>query len=166
MSLASCCGFFGSIAFTTTGSKMWVISSKPGIMLSGTPSIFHTRWATHGGVTDENAHPHKAGKVAVVHNGIIENYRELRDRLEERHIFSSETDTEVITHLVEEEMEKHLPLEKAIYEATKHLKGSYALLAICSTEPGKIVELPYKWERKDGTTPSGITANISSLKLP
>jgi len=109
--------------------------------LKGTGGIGHVRWATHGGVTVDNAHPHLDcyHRIALVHNGIIENYRELRDQLETRHLFSSETDTEVIAHLIEEAMEKHLPLERAVYESVRKLRGSYALLVISSSEPDKIV---------------------------
>jgi glutamine---fructose-6-phosphate transaminase (isomerizing) len=109
--------------------------------LPGVVGIGHVRWATHGGVTIENSHPHLdcRRKIAVVHNGIIENYRELRDRLEKEHTFTSETDTEVIVHLIEEGMKTNLCLEKAVFEAVKQLRGSYALLAITSSEPHKLV---------------------------
>ena len=98
----------------------------------------HTRWATHGGVTDENAHPHLdcTGKIAVVHNGIIENWEELRIELEERgHTFSSETDTEVVAHLVEEAI-NHKPVAisqftEAVRQVFNQLEGLNAIVAYC-----------------------------------
>ncbi|HIQ49859.1 MAG TPA: glutamine--fructose-6-phosphate transaminase (isomerizing) [Nanoarchaeota archaeon] len=96
-------------------------------------AIAHTRWATHGNVSEINAHPHFCCKkhIAVVHNGIIENYHELRKELEEKgHEFLSDTDTEVIAHLLEEFLEKGYNLEKALKETVKKLEGSYAILVI------------------------------------
>lgn len=95
----------------------------------GTIGIGHTRWATHGGVTDINAHPHLDcnQKIAVIHNGIVENYQELKDGLiKKKHVFVSETDTEVIAHLIEEE-KKHSPLQKAVFRVFKKLVGSNAI---------------------------------------
>ncbi|KAF2959324.1 glutamine--fructose-6-phosphate transaminase (isomerizing) [Thermotoga sp. 38H-to] len=102
--------------------------------------IAHTRWATHGEPNDINAHPHMDCKeeIAVVHNGIIENYREIREFLEQRgHIFSSETDTEVIAHLVEEEFEGDLL--DAVLKAVKKLKGAYAIAVVHKSVPDTIV---------------------------
>jgi len=99
--------------------------------MKGTLGIGHTRWATHGAPSDVNAHPHTdcTGRIAVVHNGIIENYASLRKKLERRgHSFRSETDTEVIAHLIEENYAGDLV--KAVQESVKSLDGSYALLAI------------------------------------
>ncbi len=112
--------------------------------LSGLPGkigIGHVRWATHGGVTLENAHPHYdcRHRVAVVHNGIIANYRELRSRLGSRHSFASDTDTEVIAHLIEEQMGNGKPLERAVFQAAQQLEGSYAMLVISPEQPQKIV---------------------------
>ena len=109
--------------------------------LPGTIGIGHVRWATHGGVTTANAHPHYdcRQQIAVVHNGIIENYLELRDELTPRHVFVSQTDTEVIPHLIEEYMEAGSSLEQAVLQATKRLKGSYALLVVAAAEPDRIV---------------------------
>ena len=101
--------------------------------LHGTIGIGHTRWSTHGPPSDENAHPHTdcAGKIAVVHNGIIENYQELRDELEsEGHVFTSETDTEVVPHLIESHREDGMSPESAFREAVGALEGSYAIAAI------------------------------------
>jgi len=109
--------------------------------LPGRVGIGHVRWATHGGVTPLNAHPHLDCKheIAIVHNGIIENHQELRSRLGSRHEFVSDTDTEVIPHLIEDYMESGASLEEAVLRATRELRGSYALLAVSVKEPGKIV---------------------------
>lgn len=109
--------------------------------LPGQVGIGHVRWATHGAVTAINAHPHLdcEREIAVVHNGIIENHQELRSRLGSKHKFISETDTEVIPHLIEDYMKLGIPLEEAILRLTKELKGSYALLAVSIKEPDKIV---------------------------
>lgn len=101
--------------------------------LKGKRGIGHTRWATHGIPSDGNAHPHTdcTGKIALVHNGIIENYAELKRELQKRgHVFQSETDTEVIVHLVEEEYQKSNDLLHAVQTITPHLKGSFAILVI------------------------------------
>ena len=105
--------------------------------------IGHTRWATHGGPTDRNAHPHvdNDGKLAVIHNGIIENYSELRKELEARgHKFSSETDTESVAHLLSDLRKKHNgDLSTAMREAVKALRGSFTLLAIHGDAPEVVV---------------------------
>lgn len=102
-------------------------------------AIGHTRWATHGKPSDENAHPHVSGSVAVVHNGIIENYIELkRELVSEGYPFVSETDTEVIAHLIDK-YKKQYPLTDAIRHACKRLKGSYALVILDEKEPDKLV---------------------------
>ncbi len=104
--------------------------------------IGHTRWATHGGVTGPNTHPHCDCKnqIAVIHNGIIDNYQELRDELLKKgHHFASETDTEIIPHKLEDEMKKGRSLEDAVIAVAPRLRGSYAFLAICTKEPDKIV---------------------------
>ena len=105
--------------------------------------IGHTRWATHGGPTDENAHPHvdNEGKLAVIHNGIIENYSELRKELETRgHKFSSETDTESVAHLLSDlRKENHGDLAAAMREAVKALRGSFTLVAIHADAPDIVV---------------------------
>ncbi|MFA6320269.1 MAG: glutamine--fructose-6-phosphate transaminase (isomerizing) [Candidatus Omnitrophota bacterium] len=106
----------------------------------GTVGIGHTRWATHGIPNDINAHPHLdcTGKIAVVHNGIVENYLELKKILmKEGHKFISETDTEIIAHLIEKYYNGHL--EAAVLKAIKLLKGSYAIAVVHSGEPDKIV---------------------------
>jgi len=111
-----------------------------GSNLSGNPSLFHTRWATHGGVTEANAHPHSdcQGNIFLVHNGIIENYKELKDMLEkEGHKFVSETDTEVAAHLVEKFFTGNL--EEAVRKAVKVIRGAYALAIISRDDPNKLI---------------------------
>jgi len=110
--------------------------------LPGSIGLGHTRWATHGAPYQANAHPHTdcEGKIAVVHNGIIENFSELKMELENRgHKFKSKTDTEVIPHLIEENMKNGLTLVKAVHETVKRLDGSYAIAVISSLEPDKII---------------------------
>jgi glucosamine--fructose-6-phosphate aminotransferase (isomerizing) len=105
-------------------------------------AIAHSRWATHGGPTDENAHPHfdEFEQVAIIHNGIIENYQELRDELAHRgHRFHSQTDTEVAAHVIGAEYSQGFPLEEAVRRACLKLRGAYALVVISRTEKGKIV---------------------------
>ncbi len=110
--------------------------------LPGKIGIGHTRWATHGDPTRENAHPHTdcRDRIAVVHNGIIENFSELRQELEDRgHRFTSETDTEVVPHLIEEFMSEGKSFFDAFVEAVRRLEGSYAIAAICVDEPDVIL---------------------------
>ncbi|MBO7719684.1 MAG: glutamine--fructose-6-phosphate transaminase (isomerizing) [Methanosphaera sp.] len=110
--------------------------------IDGNTGIAHVRWATHGIPTKENAHPHCDcdEKISVVHNGIIENYRELKEQLiEEGHIFKSDTDTEVIPHLIEKYMKEGQEFLIAVQSTIKRLKGSYALAIISKDEPGKII---------------------------
>jgi glucosamine--fructose-6-phosphate aminotransferase (isomerizing) len=107
---------------------------------SGTTGIAHTRWATHGEPTTENAHPHLdcTGKIAVVHNGIIENFSVLKEKLAgEGHTFTTETDTEVLAHLIEEYYDGNL--ERAVGNALSMLEGTYGIAVVCSDSPGKIV---------------------------
>ncbi|KAA0215645.1 MAG: glutamine--fructose-6-phosphate transaminase (isomerizing) [Leptolyngbya sp. PLA3] len=112
--------------------------------LEGTVGLAHTRWATHGGVTELNAHPHRDDRhgIAMVHNGIIENYAALRHYLEEKgHRFQSETDTEVLTMLIGElyAPEEGIDLEKAVQAALREVSGAYAIAVVCAQEPGVIV---------------------------
>jgi len=121
-----------------------VIRLKP---LDGTYGIGHTRWATHGRPTEENAHPHRdcTGKIVVVHNGIVENYLSLKKKLiDEGHKFTTETDTEIIAHLVEKYSAssgngQRPLLEDAVRQTVKQLSGVFALAVISSEEPNKIV---------------------------
>ena len=143
----------GIALITDAGEKLWIekragklgnleeiLGDKVPISHSG---IGHTRWATHGGPTDENAHPHldNEGKLAVIHNGIIENYLELRQQLEKAgHIFKSETDSESVAHLLSDSRKKHGgDLAAAMREVCQQLRGSFTLLAIHSDQPGRIV---------------------------
>jgi glucosamine--fructose-6-phosphate aminotransferase (isomerizing) len=112
--------------------------------LSGSIGIGHTRWATHGAPVEVNAHPHGdcSGQIAVVHNGIIENYAELELELQNRgHNFKSKTDTEVIPHLIEEVFKNNpaLSLADAVLDAVKRLQGSYSIAVISTREPNKII---------------------------
>jgi glucosamine--fructose-6-phosphate aminotransferase (isomerizing) len=116
-----------------------VLDQKP---LHGHTGIGHTRWATHGAPTDANAHPHldNAGRVAVVHNGIIENFAELRAELAERgHVLESETDTEVVAHLLAEEFSVCADLAEAMRLVCRRLEGAFTLVAVHADEPDVVV---------------------------
>jgi len=143
----------GIALITDAGEKLWIekragkLGNLEEILGDKTPNshsgIGHTRWATHGGPTDENAHPHldNEGKLAVIHNGIIENYLELRQQLEKAgHVFKSETDSESVAHLLSDSRKKHGgDLAAAMREVCQQLRGSFTLLAIHSDQPGRIV---------------------------
>jgi glucosamine--fructose-6-phosphate aminotransferase (isomerizing) len=143
----------GIALITDAGEKLWIekragkLGNLEEILGDKTPKshsgIGHTRWATHGGPTDENAHPHldNEGKLAVIHNGIIENYLELRQQLEKAgHVFKSETDSESVAHLLSDSRKKHGgDLAAAMREVCQQLRGSFTLLAIHSDQPGRIV---------------------------
>jgi len=108
--------------------------------LKGDIGLAHSRWSTHGSVTKENAHPHVdcTGNISIVHNGIIENFSELKEKLIKKgHKFKSMTDTEVIAHLIEENYGGNI--EEATRKALKEIEGSYALGIICSKEPDKLI---------------------------
>lgn len=129
--------------------------------LEGVTGIGHTRWATHGAPSDVNAHPHTdcKGLFAVVHNGVIENYLELKKKLSEKgHVFKSDTDTEVIAHLIEEYYEEHHDVYKAFKKAITELKGAYAILAITWLEPHKIF-----FARKDSPLVIGLSDGYTVL---
>jgi glucosamine--fructose-6-phosphate aminotransferase (isomerizing) len=109
---------------------------------AGTTAMGHTRWATHGSPTDANAHPHVdcTGTVAVIHNGIVENFVELRERLEKAgHVFASQTDTECIAHLVEEKRSAGPALADAVLAAARELEGAFALVVLSAAHPGELV---------------------------
>lgn len=108
--------------------------------LSGVVGIGHTRWATHGRPSEINAHPHKAGPIIVVHNGIIENYLQLKEQLKnDGHAFKSETDTEVIAHLIEQKLRSEPDFEKAARQALTELQGAYAVCILNEKEPGTLI---------------------------
>ena len=109
--------------------------------LAGRLGIAHTRWATHGAPSERNAHPHFSGQeLAVVHNGIIENHEELRERLKGLgYVFSSDTDTETIVHLLEYTLRSHADLADALKEAVKQLHGAYGLAVISAKQPDRLL---------------------------
>jgi glucosamine--fructose-6-phosphate aminotransferase (isomerizing) len=108
--------------------------------LRGTPGVGHTRWATHGRPSEQNAHPHRAGKVVVIHNGIIENFLELRHALAKRgRTMASETDTEVISHLIDEFVAQGHGLAEATRRAIAELAGSFAIVVLSESEPDRLV---------------------------
>ena len=111
-----------------------------GAGLNGTVGIGHTRWATHGKPSEQNAHPHRSGPLVLVHNGIIENYAALKAHLQQAgYRFESETDTEVIAHLIARHVKAGLSLEEAVRAATKEVSGSYAIAVMCEGEPQTII---------------------------
>src|ERR687890_835724 len=115
------------------------IKSEP---IDGLYGVGHTRWATHGRPTEENAHPHRdcTGRVVVVHDCIIENYIQLKDRLRKSdHVFVTETDTEIVAHLVEEYLKEEESFEKAVARSVRDLRGIFALSIISTDEPDTII---------------------------
>ncbi|MES0325275.1 MAG: glutamine--fructose-6-phosphate aminotransferase, partial [Candidatus Bathyarchaeia archaeon] len=118
-----------------------VVSNLRILDMEGQIGLGHTRWATHGAPSMENAHPHTDSNesIALIHNGVIENYLELKDELLEKgHIFKSRTDTEVIPHLIEEEMKNDIGLQEAMLRVLRRLRGSYALVVLSTHEPDRI----------------------------
>jgi glucosamine--fructose-6-phosphate aminotransferase (isomerizing) len=124
-----------------TAGKIGLLEKKvKGTSPNGTAGIAHTRWATHGEPSTENAHPHLdcQGKIAVVHNGIIENYTVLKQKLlDEGHVFTTDTDTEVLAHLIEKYYDGNL--EQAVGSALSMVEGTYGIAVVCSDSPSKIV---------------------------
>jgi len=111
-----------------------------GKIVSGLVGIGHTRWATHGKPSEQNAHPHRSHGCVLVHNGIIENYLPLKQQLQkEGYRFKSETDTEVVAHLIGRQLKQGRGFGDAVRAATKEIRGSYAIAAICESEPGTLV---------------------------
>ncbi len=114
-----------------------ILAAEPAL---GTRGIGHTRWATHGRPSEINAHPHKADGIVVVHNGIIENYLKLKEQLiEAGHQFSSETDTEIIAHLIDEHYRGCGDFEDAVRSALRQVEGAYAVAIVCEQEPDKLI---------------------------
>ena len=108
--------------------------------MTGAIGIGHTRWATHGRPSETNAHPHRAGDVVVVHNGIIENYVELKEQLTKRGThFSSETDSEIVAHLVSEKIDKGMDFLDAVRRTLREIRGSYALLFLNRRDPDRLI---------------------------
>ena len=124
--------------------------------LNGSIGIGHTRWATHGKPSDQNAHPHRSGNCVLVHNGIIENYLPLKQQLEqEGYRFESETDTEVVAHLIRREVAQGQGLAEAVVAATRQVRGSYAIAAICEQEPDLLVAARFGCPLVVGRSPGG-----------
>ncbi|MBN2468523.1 MAG: glutamine--fructose-6-phosphate transaminase (isomerizing) [Deltaproteobacteria bacterium] len=131
----------GTLTIVRTEGKIKELEKKLQVgSFDGKVGIGHTRWATHGRPSEANAHPHFYGNVAVVHNGIIENYRALKAMLEEKdHTFNSETDTEVISHLIHQFISEGCGFETAVQEALKLLEGSYAVGVVCEQFPNVLI---------------------------
>lgn len=143
---------YDSVGIATENNKIYIKKDKGKIIdvntnldladMEGQSGIAHVRWATHGDPNKLNSHPHtdEEGSIAVVHNGIIENYDQIKTRLiSEGHEFKSDTDTEVIPHLLKDFMNEGLSLEEAMRETVKIIHGAYAIAAVCVDEPGKVV---------------------------
>lgn len=149
---------YDSVGVATIADKLYIKKDKGEVEeleaklkfseMPGKVGLGHTRWATHGVPSQINAHPHTSceGEIAVVHNGIIENYLELKQELLQKgHVFKSQTDTEVIAHLIEENLDEEFEkLEDAVLEAVKKLEGSFALVIVSNAEPDKIIAVRNK----------------------
>ncbi len=156
---------YDSAGVAVVGSALHVVKDKGFIAdleaqlppLKGTTGFAHTRWATHGPPSKVNAHPHVDchGKIALAHNGIIENFASLREKLEARgHTFVSQTDTESLVHLIESYYDGDL--EGAVRKALRDVRGSYAILAVHADEPGKVVRRSRtSTAARSGESPSG-----------
>ena len=131
----------GEVAIRRCEGKLSNLANMLGRQpMSGPVGIGHTRWATHGRPSETNAHPHRAGDIVVVHNGIIENYLELKDQLTKRGThFSSETDSEIVAHLVSEKIEKGLDFLDAVRRTLREIRGSYALLFLNRRDPQRLI---------------------------
>jgi glucosamine--fructose-6-phosphate aminotransferase (isomerizing) len=132
----------GSIGLCRTVGKVAELDDKlEENPLDGLIGVAHTRWATHGGVTEANAHPHvSGGRVAVIHNGIIENFQPIKDEmLAKGYEFDSETDTEVAAHLIHDYLKQGLDLVEAVGKAVERFEGAYALLVVDANDPDRIV---------------------------
>ena len=150
---------YGLDVVRRVGKVAGLASELEGYNRSTTCGIGHTRWATHGRPSVANAHPHTScdGRIAVVHNGIVENFAELREELASRgHVFKSETDTEVFAHLIEEAYAREGDLMAAVRDACSHVVGAYGLAAVCADEPGVIAVA-----RKDSPIVVGVGKNGS-----
>jgi glucosamine--fructose-6-phosphate aminotransferase (isomerizing) len=136
---------FGNLTVHKAPGKLENLTAVLGnAPLSGSRGIGHTRWATHGGPTEENAHPHidGSGKVVIVHNGIVENYMELKRRLiAAGHVFTSATDTEVIPHLIQDQLAKGIHFAEAVRLAANELRGAHAIACLHTESPEEMVTL-------------------------
>jgi glutamine---fructose-6-phosphate transaminase (isomerizing) len=132
-----------SIGIRKAAGKIRVLEARlPDGLPDGTTGIAHTRWATHGEPNDVNAHPHTdcTGRIALVHNGIIENYQVLKSALiAEGHRFQTDTDTEVLAHLIEKHMKRGLELEQAVGAALRAVEGTYGIAVVSADQPGVVV---------------------------
>ena len=131
-----------SIGLSRTVGKVAELEEKLAANpVEGNIGVAHTRWATHGGVTEENAHPHlSGGRVAVIHNGIIENFQPIKEEmLAKGYVFDSETDTEVAAHLIHDFLQQGLDLVEAVGKAVKQFEGAFALLVVDAEDPHRIV---------------------------
>jgi glucosamine--fructose-6-phosphate aminotransferase (isomerizing) len=138
----------------STGKLQNLIQSLNGASLEGEFGIGHTRWATHGAPTEGNAHPHATDRVALVHNGIIENYQRIKERLVKAgHAFTSETDTETLVHLIESHYKGDLAV--AVRRALKEVVGSYAIAVVHADHPGTIVAARNENPLVVGVSPEG-----------
>ncbi len=129
------------VVIKAVGKVAELESKMEGMTFLSHSGVAHTRWATHGKPSEKNAHPHVDDKkrVALVHNGIVENYKELKEMLQRKgHKFTSETDSEVIAQLIGEEMKK-FPFEQSFFKAMKQLRGAYAVVAVSPEDPDKII---------------------------
>ncbi len=130
----------GDVAIVRAEGKLKALEKKiESHPLQGTIGIGHTRWATHGRPSETNAHPHRAGFIILVHNGIIENYEKLRSTLTRKgHTIKSETDTEVVCHLIQQRIYDGLSMSKAFQKALSEIEGSYALVVMNQKEPDRL----------------------------
>jgi glucosamine--fructose-6-phosphate aminotransferase (isomerizing) len=131
----------GKVIVRRSQGKLKELERKTsGELFRGNIGIGHTRWATHGKPSEMNAHPHKAGGVALVHNGIIENYLSLREGLSrDGHTFKSETDTEILSHLIQSQLFKGKTFEEAVRESLLHVEGSYAIAVIYEGQNDQLI---------------------------
>lgn len=131
----------GEVAIRRCEGKLSNLATMLGRQpMSGVVGIGHTRWATHGRPSETNAHPHRAGDVVVVHNGIIENYLELKEQLTKRGThFSSETDSEIVAHLVSEKIDRGMDFLDAVRRTLREIRGSYALLFLNRRDPQRLI---------------------------
>ena len=124
----------------SVGKLANLVKAVNGAGLNGTAGIGHTRWATHGKPSEQNAHPHRSGPLVLVHNGIVENYAALKAHLQQEGCrFESETDTEVMAHLIARNLKDNRSLEGAVRAAIKEIRGSYAIAVLCEGEPQTII---------------------------